>query len=75
MLFRSVPTHGQKASLDKTLHFIKRKKELERIEEENFLMAKRLMSRHSEFNKRTMDIEYKKHVSYMNQIMKVKGNR
>ena len=59
----------------KTLNFWYRKKECQRIEHENMALAKRLLDKGSEFNRRAMESDFKKHLTYKNQILKVKSNK
>ena len=55
----------------KSLNYVARKKENERIEHENFKFAKRLLERPAFINTKGMDREYEQHLKYKTQIMKV----
>ncbi len=45
-----------------------RKRETERIEQENHAFAKRLFDKQSNFSKKKMDDEYKQHKKFKKQI-------
>jgi len=61
------------AELAKTLNFVARKKECERIERENMAFAKRLLEKQSEFSKQAMLNDFEKHIQYKHQMMKVRS--
>ena len=56
----------------KSLNIVYRKKETERIEKENHAFAKRLFEREANLSKKKLDDEFKAHMKYKNQILKLK---
>lgn len=55
----------------KSLNMAARKRETERIEKENHAFAKRLFDKQANFNKKKLDEEFKSHLKYKKQIMKL----
>ena len=48
-----------------------RKRQGDRIERENLAFAKRLLEKHSEFDKRVLDEEFEKNLKYKSNVQKV----
>ena len=57
------------------LHVGYRRRESERINEENMEMAKRLVMKRSELNIDQLRSDYKQHLSYKNLLQKVKSHK
>ena len=55
----------------KSLNFVVRKRENDRIERDNLAFAKRLLVQPPSLNKKTMDEEYEQHVQYKDMILRV----
>ena len=62
-------------SIDPIFNSGYRQRESQRINSENIALAKRLIMRRSEFDLKQFDSEYKKHLSYIHLIKKVKSRR
>jgi hypothetical protein len=54
-----------------SLNMLVRKKETERIEKENHAFAKRLFDKQAVLNKRNLDCDWRNHIKYKRQIMKM----
>ena len=52
----------------RSLNFVNRKRETERIERENHAFAKRLFERGASLSKKKFDDDYQMHMKYKNQI-------
>ena len=63
-----VPKSSSMAAIPKSLNMGYRKRETERIEQENHAFAKRLFDKQSNFSKKKMDDEYKQHKKFKKQI-------
>lgn len=50
---------------------VTRKKETERIEKENHAFAKRLFDKQAVLNKKHLDNDWRRHITYKKQIMKM----
>jgi hypothetical protein len=55
----------------KSLNLGYRKRETERIEQENHAFAKRLFDKQANFSKKKLEEEYKNHLKYKKQIMRL----
>ena len=62
---------GQAVGGPKSLNKGYRKRETERIEQENHAFAKRLFGKQANLNKKKLDEEYKTHLRYKRQIQKI----
>lgn len=56
----------------KSLNFVRRKNEIDRIERENYMFAKKLYDNHGNISKKRLDAEYKLINKYKKNIQKVK---
>ena len=72
---RSADAGRQPACSFMSLNLPYRKKETERIERENHAFAKRLFERPANLSKKKLDNDYKEHVKFKKQIMKLGGSQ
>jgi hypothetical protein len=54
-----------------SLNVVTRKRETERIEKENHAFAKRLFDKQAVLNKKVLDVDWRNHLKYKKQIMKM----
>lgn len=59
----------------KTLNLDYRRREYQRIEQENVAMARRLLGTEPEFNRRALETEFRKHLVHRRRILKVKAGK